>query len=806
MNVERINSAIENYLNQESFDFDWNIIDEETENEKEYFAHIIERLIHSYEQCLETSNITNDYLLALRNYLIVFQTSLYIKNTSWINENKFGLKLEINGKVFAALTLGNEIKEKFVKEAFQIETVKTKITNSKYLLNTNDFIKNLMGDKYGKFRSEAQKLSVIGVLRMPEGYSGLVVLPTGGGKSLITQTLAYQKDGLTIVIVPTISLAQDQEISAKKAIDRITNGEIYSYSSGANNGEEIIEAINNKKIRLLFISPESLIQNEDFSNAIMNANRDHYLKNIIIDEAHIVVEWGAYFRTDYQALEPWRKKLIKDNPGLKTILLSATVDDRTSMILKKMFSDQENWIEFRCDALRKEPRYIVIKAKSYEDKKLKVLDLVRKLPHPMIIYTSYPQRAENIKDWLINDGFVNVETYTGNTKNSDREILLRRWKNNEFSIMIATSAFGMGVDKPDVRTVLHEFVPDNPNLFYQELGRGGRDGLPCLSVICIYPDGDMDINSRNRVLTVETAKGRWESMYNSRKSKRVEDYVYIDTKIRPNYNLTYVYDEASSKDVNWNIYLLLLLRRYDLIDILDMQYIKDENRYIFKIHINDERLQILDEKTEDLLQRVRDSEKTKYYREFKMLRDSINNCEKRCFSEMFYDTYSRVSEYCAGCNEHNMPIYDDENRFELHSKVTDIKYESINSYNFNKQAYVISEDAGIVLSKLNNIDTLVANEARDTQMIDNSGLLTLNFYELRKLYEEKQTFYLSGVVCIVYSNDPIKFKKEFSTVERCLLNGQKVIHILSEDYIVDNTQKRASSYIGTNITKEILEG
>ena len=169
MNVERINSAIEKYLNQESFDFDWNIIDEETENEKEYFAHIIERLIHSYEQCLETSNITNDYLLALRNYLIVFQTSLYIKNTSWINENKFGLKLEINGKVFATLSLGNEIKEKFVKEAFQIETVKTKITNSKYLLNTNDFIKNLMGDKYGKFRSEAQKLSVIGVLRMPEG-------------------------------------------------------------------------------------------------------------------------------------------------------------------------------------------------------------------------------------------------------------------------------------------------------------------------------------------------------------------------------------------------------------------------------------------------------------------------------------------------------------------------------------------------------------------------------------------------------------------------------------------------------------
>ena len=806
MNVKCINDAVEKYINQEVIDFDWALIDKETVDEKEYFLHIIERLIHSYEQSKYILQITNDYLSALRNYLIVFQTSLYIKNADWVKDNKFGLNIGPDKKVFATLSLENGINEKFVKEAFQIENIAAKNISNKYLLNTNSFIRNLMGEKYGKFRSVAQKLSVTGVLRMPNGYSALVVLPTGGGKSLITQTLAYQQDGLTIVIVPTISLAQDQEISAQKAIDRISNGEIYSYSSGSNNGEEIIDSINNKKIRLLFISPEALIQNEDFSNAIMCANREHYLKNIIIDEAHIVVEWGAYFRTDYQALEPWRKKLIQDNPELKTILLSATVDNKTEILLKKMFSDQLHWIEFRCDALRKEPRYIVIKARSYEDKKAKILDLVRKLPHPIIIYTSYPQRAESIKNWLINDGFTNVETYTGNTKNSDRETLLRRWKNNEFSIMVATSAFGMGVDKPDVRTVLHEFVPDNPNLFYQELGRGGRDGLPCLSVICIYPEEDMDINSRNRVLTVETAKGRWESMYNSPKSKRVENYVYIDTKIRPKYNLTYVYDEASSKDVNWNIYLLLLFSRYDLIDILDMEYIKDENRYIFKIHINDERLQILDENTEELIQNVREREKSKYYKEFKTLRESINNCEKRCFSEMFYDTYSRVSEYCAGCTQHSMPIYDDENRFELHSKITNINYESINKYRFDKQAYIISDNYTSVLRKLNNVDTIVVDEYCDIADINNPGLLTLNFYEFRKLYEEKQVFYLSGVICIVYSKDPAMFKKEFSTVERCLIDGQKVIHIISEDFILDSMQKRASSYIGTNITKEILEG
>jgi ATP-dependent DNA helicase RecQ len=156
--------------------------------------------------------------------------------------------------------------------------------------------------------------------------------------------------------------------------------------------------------------------------------------------------------------------------------------------------------------------------------------------------------------------------------------------------------------------------------------------------MCIYPDVDLDITNRTKVLGEEKALGRWNTMYHSPKSRRVEDYVYIDTKIKPQYNLTYVYDVASSYDVQWNINLLLLLRRYDLIDIIDMEYEKDEDRYIFKIKIIDDRLTISTNKTEELLAEVREKEKDTFSRNFSILRKHIDKCDKQCLSEMFLDT------------------------------------------------------------------------------------------------------------------------------------------------------------------------
>ena len=542
-----------------------------------------------------------------------------------------------------------------------------------YNLTTDSLIYSVTGFK--QFKTMSQKLAVYGALNTPEGYTTLVSLPTGGGKSLITQMMAYQSDGLTIVVVPTVSLADDQLIAAKQIIKRSTvDQEIFSYRSGIPVAP-IMAAIQNKTARLLFISPEALMNNQAFDNIIKVANKQHYMKNIVIDEAHIVVDWGASFRVDYQCLEAWRKRLLLTNPSIRTILLSATFENKCIGVLKKLFSDGTRWIEVRCDALRHEPRYILLKEKGYKNKDKKTIELVRKLPHPMIIYVARPDDAERIKALLADNGIRNVCTYTGLTNNDLREQLLKNWKANKFEIMVATSAFGVGVDKPDVRTVLHLYIPQNPNAYYQELGRGGRDQLPCLSVMCTYADDIKFAFQRisKRVMTTEKIIGRWDSMYNNKSSIRDGAIVHINTAIRPNYHDKDEWDDrpVSDADMNWNIYVLLLFRRYDLIEIIDIT--NDNGIYTSSVKIKEDLLRNKSDAQTNLLDQIR-TEEWNYYNDAYLTMDkAIKDSENKCWSEMFFDTYDRVFEYCAGCNAHKDRNIGDAQAFPLKKSITDPK-------------------------------------------------------------------------------------------------------------------------------------
>lgn len=337
-------------------------------------------------------------------------------------------------------------------------------------------------------------------------------------------------------------------------------------------------------------------------------------------------------------------------------------------ILKSMFVSGDKWIEIRCDALRREPRFELVTATSFRDKNEKTRELLRCLPRPMIVYVMRPDQAENIKEIAADIGISNVETFTGKTKPDDRSRIIDEWAENKFDIMVATSAFGVGVDKSDVRTVLHLYVPDNPNAYYQELGRGGRDGLPCLSVMCVYPEEDLEsaFVMTDKVLGSDKILGRWDSMLNSHTSTRGIDYYTLDTSVKPNYNSVDYVEDASTVDQKWNIYVILLLRRYNMIKILDMVVVPQTQVYFIRISILDKRLLQITDETKALIEGIRIKEWTKNERDFKTMSRAVKQGKRMCWSEMFFNsTYSMVSEYCAGCGNHKNIVEADPNRFEL---------------------------------------------------------------------------------------------------------------------------------------------
>ena len=219
--------------------------------------------------------------------------------------------------------------------------------------------------------------------------------------------------------------------------------------------------------------------------------------------------------------------------------------------------------------------------------------------------------------------------------------------------MIATCAFGVGVDKKDVRTVIHSYVPSGPDQYYQECGRGGRDGLSCLGVM-LYTDDDINaaMSMTQKVLTVEKLCGRWFSMLNSSKANIQLDSIVIDTSVKPNYNDTDMfYVEVNNADITWNVYVILLLRRAGLIKITDVKY--DNDRYIFNIELIDKRIRFNNDQTFALFNAVRDDESKDIYSEINELASKLRRVGKSCWASMFNDIYLLTDEYCAGCNNHN---------------------------------------------------------------------------------------------------------------------------------------------------------
>lgn len=625
------------------------------------------RMINAYQRfaSCQTAESRTEFECSLRSYLLFLKTEVTIKDYALSEPNRFGLMMNNSkGSIYANLDLPQYVNDTFIRTVFDSRQL-PKTTDTKEIKEVNPFIYNLTGHMFKSFKSIEQQIAVMGALRVPAGYTAMIAMSTGGGKSLVTQTVSYQFEGsLTVIIVPTISLMLDQQRTALNIIRTENKNEIMYYNSGCN-VEELTSALDKRTVRMLFVSPEALIKNKKIQNSIFKANSQGYLKNLVIDEAHIIIEWGASFRVDFQCLDSFRRLLIRDNNSIRTYLLSATFSKKTVDNLKMFYSDNERWIEIRLDTLRKEPHFDIIKCHSYTEKHNRIKELACKLPRPMIIYVKSPDDGESIRSELAEIGFDNTRVFTGKIGTVDREQIINEWVNDKFDLMIATCAFGVGVDKKDVRTVIHSYVPSGPDQYYQECGRGGRDGLPCLGVM-LYTDADISaaMSMTQKVLTKEKLCGRWFSMLNSHKANIQLDSILIDTSVKPDYNETdKFYVEVSNVDITWNVYVILLLRRAGLIEITDVNY--DNGRYIFNIELIDKRIRFNTEQTEEILDKVRDDESKSIYSDIKELADKLRKVGKSCWSSMFNDIYLLTDEFCAGCNNHNNIRADNKKSFPL---------------------------------------------------------------------------------------------------------------------------------------------
>lgn len=821
INKDLVINNVESYINSEMLDFDLHVFDDVNPNNpvEKFLRNCTVRLIHEYDKYLRGQAGKSDFLSSLRDFMLSYSVDdLRIEDSELVKDNDFGIQLAgTSFHYFCAPDFPKYILHKeFINAAIINQATQVSVIKSKYQLQTNRYIYDLT--HYESFHSFEQKVCVYGALNTPAGFTSLICMPTGGGKSLISQSVAYENEGLTIVIVPTVSLAIDQARAGKTTIKREnTATEIFAYYGGVENPDQIFKAIDSRTARLLFISPEALLLNDVFKEKVSNAATSGYLKNIVIDEAHIVIAWGDFFRVDYQCLEPWRNRLVSINPKIRTFLLSATFDDRTTRLLRNMFGSENKWLEIRCDSLRKEPRFEYIPAYGYYDKQKKVLELVNKLPHPMILYVNSPYEAEELKSYLNNNGYLNIRTFTGDTSNELRESLIKSWIKNEYKVMIATSAFGIGVDKPDVRTVVHMYVPDGPDAYYQELGRGGRDGLPCLSIMCIDPKSDIQkaYNHISKVLTAENFIGRWNTMWRNPRNSVQNGSISIDTSIKPNPEKLGYYEEGNKKHEQWNINALLLLRRYQRISIKDVEY--QGEHYIFTVDINDDSIVNPGPVQTKVLSEIRDSEANDSLKRFNEIKKSILRADKLCWSDMFTSTYMLVSGYCAGCNQHPNPQADVIDEFPLHSKLNGPEKplsEFAKSY-FGDTSEAIYINSGnktqneiLHVLKPFKYNLVVSNNRSDfKEMSEQPSFIVMNYREFRDLLIKDNKFFVSGLVIAIYDNDEALRAKEFRSIKKYVKEGGYVIHVIDINDVIPEYGKTMSDLIdGVVIDENAIKG
>ena len=299
-----------------------------------------------------------------------------------------------------------------------------------------------------------------------EGRDTLGLMPTGGGKSITFQVPALAQEGLCLVITPLIALMKDQVRNLRERGIKATA--IYSGMTR----EEIVIALENcifGNYKFLYVSPERL-DTEIFQIKL----RSMHVSLITVDESHCISQWGYDFRPAYLKIADIRQLL----PGVPVIALTATATPEVvNDIQQRLQFRQEN--VFRMSFERKNLAYVV---RHTEDKESELLHILQRVDGSGIVYTRNRKKTKEISLFL-NRNHITATFYHAGLNDETKDSRQKAWLKGEFRVMVATNAFGMGIDKPDVRVVIHADVPDSPEAYFQEAGRAGRDGMKAYAVL-----------------------------------------------------------------------------------------------------------------------------------------------------------------------------------------------------------------------------------------------------------------------------------------------------------------------------------
>lgn len=312
-----------------------------------------------------------------------------------------------------------------------------------------------------------------------EGKDTLALMPTGGGKSITYQVPGLYLDGTCIVVTPLIALMKDQ-------VDTLRGLDIKaSYIHSGMTYREMITTLDNcilGKYKFLYVSPERLS-----TSLFQDKLKDMSISLLVIDEAHCISQWGYDFRPDYLKIAELRQKI----PQIPVLAVTATATPEVAKdIQEKLLFRAEN--VFRKSFRRSNLRYVV---RYNEDKMQQLVYILSRIQGSAIVYVRSRRQTKEVAELLYREG-VSVQFYHAGIDPEEKEARQQAWKEGRSRVMVATNAFGMGIDKPDVRLVVHLDMPSSPEEYYQEAGRAGRDGNTAYAVLLYSPTDKSKLHKR----------------------------------------------------------------------------------------------------------------------------------------------------------------------------------------------------------------------------------------------------------------------------------------------------------------------